>query len=356
MNQGSGEKTEKASPKKKRDAREKGEVHKSTDLNTALMLFLLFGTLKFGYDGFTRSMQEFVRSALSEAVTRQAAHLTAAAAVEMYRGILFTVLPIILPLFLAAVSCGLLVHMLQTGPLFVTTKLKPDFGKINPAQGFKRIFSPNSLVEMAKSVVKIVILAWIVYRQLRDGMNSFAQLAYMDVGRAFSQIMSACFSMGMTIGLALIAFAVVDAFYQWWKYEKDMMMTKQEVKEENKQTEGDPQLKGKIRQKQRKMSAMRMMKRLSEASVVVTNPTHFAVALRYRQPEDRAPVVVAKGQDYLAQRIKKQAAKDHISVVENKAVARALYASCEVGDEIPPELYQAIADILIYVYKTVGMK
>jgi flagellar biosynthetic protein FlhB len=162
--------------------------------------------------------------------------------------------------------------------------------------------------------------------------------------------------MGMMIGLALIAFALIDAFYQWWKYEKDLMMTKQEVKEENKQTEGDPQLKGKIRQKQRKMSTMRMMRRIAEASVVITNPTHFAVAVRYKESEDRAPVVVAKGQDYLAKRIKEQASKYKISIIENKVVARALYSSCEVGDEIPPELYQAIADILIYVYKTVGMK
>jgi flagellar biosynthetic protein FlhB len=160
--------------------------------------------------------------------------------------------------------------------------------------------------------------------------------------------------MGIMIGLALIAFSALDVLYQWWKFEKDIRMTKQEVKEEYKQTEGDPQIKAKIRQKQRKMSAMRMMRHLSEATVVVTNPDHYAVALRYDEERDKAPMVVAKGQDYLAQRIKQKAAEYSIRVVENKPVARALYASCEVGDEIPPELYQAVADILIYIYKTVG--
>lgn len=354
MSQGSGEKTEKASPKKKKDAREKGEVHKSADLNSALTLLLLFGTLKVGYDGFVASMRDFFTGALSRTAVERSAHLTAAAAAAEYKSVLLSVLPAVLPFLLAAMLAGALVHILQTGPMFVPAKLRPDFGKIDPIAGFQRIFSPRSLVELFKSVVKIAVLGYLAWREIQNGMSYFVRLAYTDVGGAFSQIMSSCFSLGMTMGLALVVFAVLDAFYQWWKYEKDLMMTKQEVKEESKQTEGDPQVKGKIRQKQRKMSAMRMMQHLPEASVVITNPTHFAVALRYRESEDKAPVVVAKGQDHLALRIKKQAAKHRISVVENRAVARALYASCEVGDEIPPELYQAIADILIYVYKTMG--
>lgn len=354
MNQGSGEKTEKASPKKKRDAREKGEVHKSADLVSALMLFLLFGALKAGYDGFAEAMRDFLRRALSPTVAERAAHMTSLTAVTEYRDVLFTVLPIGLPILLTAAACGILVHVVQTGPLFVSAKLKPNFGKINPINGFKRIFSSATLVELAKSILKVVILAWIIYKYLRSGMNSFARLIYVDVGSAFSQALSACFTMGMMIGLALIALAAVDVLYQWWKFEKDLRMTKQEVKEENKQTEGDPQIKGKIRQKQRKMSAMRMMRRLPEADVVVANPTHFAVALRYKRAEDKAPVVVAKGKDHLALRIREKAAEYRIRIVENKPVARALYASCEVGDEIPPELYQAIADILIYVYRDIN--
>lgn len=351
--QGSGEKTEKASAKKKRDAKEKGEVHKSSDLASAMMLFILFGALKVGYEGFVRSMQDFMKQSLSAATAERARDVTDAAVVAAYRDILFMALPILLPILLTAMVSGALVHLIQIGPMFVPGKLKPDFGKINPFQGIKRIFAPNTLVEMVKSILKIIILCWIIFQYLKSGMGYFGQMMYADVGQAFSRIMSACLTMGVMIGLALIAFAAVDVLYQWWKFEKDLMMTKQEVKEENKQLEGDPQIKGKIRQKQRKMSAMRMMRRLAEADVVVTNPDHFAVALRYRESENKAPVVIAKGQDYLAQRIKKLAAEYHISIVENKPVARALYASCEIDDEIPPELYQAIADILIYVYRHV---
>jgi flagellar biosynthetic protein FlhB len=186
---------------------------------------------------------------------------------------------------------------------------------------------------------------------MKVGIRDFAGYINYDVWTAFQKILSSSFSMGIMIGLALIAFAAVDVLYQWWKFEKDIRMTKQEVKEENKQLEGDPQIKGKIRQKQRRMSAQRMMNRLPEATVVGTNPDHFAVALRYRENEDRAPVVIAKGQDFLAQRIKQKAKELNIAIVENKPVARTLYRFCDIDDEVPQELYQAIADILIYVYK-----
>lgn len=354
MAQGSGERTEKASPKKRKDTRKKGEVHKSADLCSAIMLFITFGTLKVGYEGFIQSMQSFSSTMLSSStIVHNASNVTSASIVGYYKGILTTVLPMILPFMLVAMVGGAAVHVLQTGPMFITEKLKPDFKKINPLSGFKRIFSMSSLVELGKSILKIVILGWIAYSHLRPAIGEFVSYIYVDVGTAISKVLSASFSMGIMIGLALIAFAAVDVLYQWWKFEKDIRMTKQEVKEENKQLEGDPQVKGKIRQKQRRMSMQRMMQRLPESTVVVTNPEHFAVALRYLENVDRAPVVVAKGQDFLAQRIKQKAGELGITIVENKPVARALYAACEIDDEVPAELYQAIADILIYVYKTV---
>ncbi len=318
------------------------------------MLFITFGTLKMGYEGFIRSMQGFSKSLLSDSVIVQnAGNVTSESVVQYYRGILFTVLPIILPFFLVVMVGGAAVHVMQTGPMFITSKLKPDFKKINPLQGFKRIFSISSVMELFKSLVKITVLSWIAYSYLSPAIKEFVGFMYTDVGTAISSVLSESFSMGIMIGLALIAFAAIDVLYQWWKFEKDIRMTKQEVKEESKQLEGDPQVKGKIKQRQRKMSMQRMMQRLPESTVVVTNPEHFAVALRYRENADRAPVVVAKGQDFLAQRIKQKAAELGITVVENKPVARALYAACDIDDEIPAELYQAIADILIYVYKTI---
>ena len=354
MAQGSGEKTEKASPKKRKDTRKKGDFNKSTDMCSAIMLFITFGTLKVGYEGFITSMRGFSASMLSDSViVSNASNVTSASLTAYYKGILLTVLPMILPFLAVAMIAGAAVHVAQTGPMFITEKLKPDFNKINPMQGFKRIFSISSIVELGKSIIKIVILGWIAYSYLSAGIQDFVKLIYVDVGTAFVKFLSASFSMGIMIGLALIAFSAIDVLYQWWKFEKDIRMTKQEVKEENKQLEGDPQVKGKIKQKQRQMSAQRMMQRLAESTVVVTNPEHFAVALRYRENIDKAPVVVAKGQDFLAQRIKQKAAELDILIVENKPVARALYASCEIDDEVPPELYQAIADILIYVYKTI---
>jgi flagellar biosynthetic protein FlhB len=354
MAQGSGEKTEKASPKKRRDTRKKGETHKSTDLCTAIMLFIMFGTLKIGFDGFVRSLTGISANLLSESfIVEKASNVTTASVVAYYKDILLAALPVVLPLMGVAMLGGALVHVVQTGPMFITEKLKPDFKKINPLDGFKRIFSSRTLVELVKSIIKIVILGYVIYSYMSSGIREYASYIYFDVWKAFERVLSASFSMGIMIGIVLVAFAAVDVLYQWWKFEKDIRMTKQEVKEESKQTEGDPQVKGKIRQKQRKMSAQRMMQRLPEAAVVVTNPEHFAVALRYKENQDRAPVVIAKGQDFLAQRIKKKAAECGVAIVENKPVARALYWSCEIDDEVPQELYQAIADILIYVYKVI---
>jgi len=354
MSQDSGEKTEKASPKKKKDAREKGEVHKSNDLASALTLLITFSALKVGYDGFMNSMEGFMTTQLSSDIAQKAVDVTGKTIVSGYKEILLTVAPIVLPIMLVAMVAGVVVDVAQTGPLFVIGKLKPDFQKINPIQGFKRIFSTNTLAELVKSIVKIVILGWVIYKYVSNNLEAFSELAYVDVGKAFARVMSGCFSLGIQVGLVLVGFAAVDVLYQWWKYEKDLRMTKQEVKEEMKQLEGDPLVKSKVRQKQRRMSSMRMMKKIPEADVIVTNPDHFAVALRYKENIDKAPRVVAKGQDYLAQRIKETARKYNIAIVENRPVARALYASCEIDEEIPPELYQAIADILIYVYKTAG--
>jgi flagellar biosynthetic protein FlhB len=354
MAQGSGEKTEKASAKKRKDAKKKGDTHKSTDLCSSIMLVVMFGTLKIGYEGFMQSIRGISGTLLSESyIVDKASNLSAASVIGYYKQILLAVLPVMLPLMGVAMIGGALVHIVQTGPMFVTEKLKPDFKKINPLEGFKRIFSSRSLIELGKSLIKITILGYIIYDYMRGAISDFIGLIYVDVGTAFGKILSTSFSMGIMIGIALIAFAAIDVLYQWWKYEKDLRMTKQEVKEENKQLEGDPQIKAKIRQKQRRMSAQRMMKRVPEATVVVTNPDHFAVALRYKENQDKAPIVIAKGQDYLAQRIKQKARESGVTIVENKPVARALYWSCEIDDEVPRELYQAIADILIYVYKAI---
>ncbi|NLM83718.1 MAG: flagellar biosynthesis protein FlhB [Clostridiales bacterium] len=352
MADGSAEKTEKASEKKRKDVKKKGEHHKSMDLCSAATLLVSFGAIYIGYEGFIKSMRNLTGSMLSGSfIVERAANLTGKTAMAYYKELLFAVLPLVLPFFAVCMIAGALVHVVQTGPMFVTEKLKPDLKRINPISGFKRIFSMRALVDLIKAIAKVVIVVLVAKGRIEAAVDQFLGLMYVDVGKAFLTVLSTCLSMGILIGVVLVAFAAADMLYQWWRFEKDIMMTKQEVKEELKQLEGNPQTKSRIRSIQRKMSAARMMKNIPGATVVVTNPDHYAVALRYREHEDNAPVVVAKGIDFLAQRIKQIAAENKVAIVENKPVARALYAACEVGDEIPPELYQAVADILIYVYR-----
>jgi flagellar biosynthetic protein FlhB len=353
MSNGAGEKTEKASPKKKRDARERGEVFKSNDLISSATMLIGFSALKSGFTKFILSMQEFMQYSFATSAV-QASDVTKENLPAVFKTTLTYVLPIILPLFLIIMISGSVLNVVQTGPLLTLSKLKPSFSKINMFKGFKRIFSANNAIETGKSLLKITVITALIYQDIYDGIQGYMRLMYTDIMDAFTIIMNSGIDMGIKIGAGLLGFSFADILYQWWRYNKDLMMTKQEVKEENKQTEGNPQIKGKIRQTQRKMSTMRMMQNLSQASVVVTNPTHYAVALRYNKDEDRAPVVIAKGQDYLAQRIKDKAKELKIKVVEDKLVARTLYQSCDIDEEIPPELYQAVAEILVTVYRSIN--
>lgn len=350
--QSSGEKTEKASSKKKQDARKRGEVHLSRDFVSAASLTLVFALLGVGYASFAQNLKTFLQKHLeTNYVLAQAENVNVNTIQLFYRNTLMELAPIVLPIMLVLMLVGSALYVAQTGPLMTTDRIKPKFSKINPIQGFQRLFSSATVMEMLKSIGKIGIMGLIIYKTIAAKMNGFPDRMRQRPEEAFSETVHQISSMGLQIGMALVALAAVDIFYQWWKFEKDLRMTKQEVKEENKQLEGDPQIKGKRRQLQRRISQQRMMQNMKQADVVVTNPTHYAVALRYREKVDPAPVVLAKGQDYLALQIKKVAKNHHITIVENKPVARALYASCEIGQAIPAELYQAIADILIYVYQ-----
>jgi flagellar biosynthetic protein FlhB len=347
-----GEKTEKATQKKKEDARKRGEVHMSHDFVSAVSLTAIFAMMGIGFVSFTRSLGEFLKEHLSRAyVLTQVENLNTKEVLSSYRETLVELAPVVLPLMLLILLLGVALHVAQTGPLMTAERLKPQFSRISPIQGFQRLFSGVTVMEMLKSIGKVVVMGIVVYQTIRGELYVFLDMMRERPADAFARTIRLASSMGVRIGMALVALAAVDIFYQWWKYEKDLRMTKQEVKEENKQLEGDPQIKSKRRQMQRRISQQRMMHNMKQADVVVANPTHYAVALRYREKVDPAPVVLAKGQDYLALQIKKVAEKNQITIVENKPVARALYAACEIGQAIPVDLYQAIADILIYVYK-----
>ena len=229
--------------------------------------------------------------------------------------------------------------------------LRPKFSRIDPIRGFQRLFSLRSLVEAGKGLLKILVLLYLIYSFLRDVVDAFPKLMFTDLSAGGAYLLDLAVQMAIRIAVAYAVLAAVDFLYQWWDYERQLRMSKQEIKEEYKQTEGDPQVKGRIKELQRRMAQSRMMQNVPQADVVIRNPTHFAVALRYQADRDAAPVVLAKGHDSLALRIVKVAEESKVAVVENVPLARALYASTEVGGQIPPELYNAVAEVLVYLYR-----
>lgn len=239
----------------------------------------------------------------------------------------------------------------QTGMLVSGEPLKPKFSKINPIEGFKRLFSLKGVIEALKSLIKIVVLIVIVYDNLTDVLTVSHKYLYTDISSSVTHIFDSAMAMILDIIIAFAAIAAADYLYQWWQFEQDLRMTKQEIKEEYKQLEGDPQIKGKIKERQRQMAMSRMMQQVPQADVVIRNPTHYAVALRYKPEIDNAPIVLALGQDELALRIVKVAEEHNVAVIENVPLARALYAGAELNREIPPEFYGAVAEVLVYIFR-----
>ena len=346
--QQAGEKTEKATPKRKREAREKGQIFKSVEVISAFSLIVMFGVPSiFGGSmatGIQRMMRSFFSADIPDVVDTAAATQVLSKAVLIF-------LQIVAPVLIAALMCGVVFNLVQVGFAFSTKAMAPKMDKISPIAGFKRIFSKRTLIELAKSLIKIVLLGWVAYSEYQTRMEQFPSLMGQDLKYAISAAMDILISVAFKLGLAFAIFAPFDYMYQRWKYNKDLMMTKQELREEYKLTEGNPQTKSRISQKQRQMSRMRMIQAVKEADVVITNPTHYAVALAYKEGKHKAPVVIAKGKDFLAQKIKEKARELGIEMVENRPVAQALYFFCEVGDEVPEDLYKAVAEILAYVYR-----
>ncbi|MDD3921126.1 MAG: flagellar biosynthesis protein FlhB [Eubacteriales bacterium] len=345
-----GERTEQATPKRKREARERGQVLKSMELTTALMMLILFGSLLLVGGGLWEQTGLFTKDILSGS-RYPGFTLTMETAQSIFQDGLLRLALIILPILVIAFLAGALTNVVQVGFMFSTKALQPKFSRINPIEGFKRMFSSRTLYELAKTIVKTILIAWVAYGNYRENMERFGLMAGESVSVSIEEIGRMIIDVGITIGFVLLLMSALDFFYQWWQHEKQLRMTKYEVKLEYKQMEGDPQVRGRIKQKQRQMATMRMMQAVPGADVVITNPTHYAIALKYDEEQAPAPVVVAKGADLLAQRIKECAVANGVEIVENKPVAQSLYAMCEVGDQIPEELFQAVAEVLAYVFK-----
>ncbi len=344
-----GEKTEPATAKRRREARQNGQVLKSQEVNTAVILLVMFFALQmFGMD-MIRGMAAFVTAFLAPGMMSKP--LSAVDVPPLFMTVLYEFTMTILPVCMIALGIGVIINILQVGFLFTTKPLRPKLSKLNPLNGFKNMFSINALVELAKSILKVAILAVIIYGEYIRNMPFFTMMMQVDLISSAKKIFEMIFSLAFQTGLAFAILAAFDYLYQRWKFEKDLKMSKQEVKDEWKLSEGNPEIKGKIKQKQREMSMMRMIQEVPHADVVITNPTEYAVALEYDDTKPNAPKVIAKGKDFVAAKIKEIARESGVEIVENKPVAQALYVYCEIGDEIPADMYQAIAEILAYVYR-----
>ena len=352
-----GEKTEDATSKRLSDARKKGQVAKSQEITVAADLFAFFIILSV-YKQYLGTNFVFlfrnIYENIPDSIKMVDGYIPRATFDSLYVKILIMVLLTALPYLLAGFALALICNIIQFGFKITPEPMKPKFDKLNPLSGIKRIFSVQSLFNLVKALLKISLISIIVYVTLTGRKESIFLLYDMPLKQGIALMGDIIIEVGLKCAFVYVIVAAADLIYQKHKFREDMKMTKQEVKDEYKDTEGDPQIKAKQKQKMREAAQRRMMKELPKADVVITNPTHYAVALLYNQDEDPAPKVVAKGADFLAQRIKDVAKENNIEIVEDKPLARMLYANVEIGEFIPPELYKAVAEVLAYVYKLQG--
>jgi len=340
------DKTEEPTAKKRADAKKKGQVGRSTDMNAAFVLLMGFFIIKLLWENIYQKIAAYttyVFSHLNQPVDTENI-------IRIFIGIIELLAQTALPVMIAILAIGLAINFFQVGLNFNTEAIGFKLDKLNPINGFGRIFSKRSLMELVKSLMKIAIIGFFLYDFLIDHLMEMPQFIYFDLPTSLAQISDIIFKMAFEVIGVIMIVGFMDYAYQKWQTTQDLKMSKQEVKDEMKQSEGDPQIKGKIKQKQRQMAMSRMMQEVPKADVIVTNPTHFAVALKYEKGMV-APQIVAKGQDLVARRIKEIANENRVPIVENKPLARALYASTQVGDMVPAELYQAVAEVLAYVYR-----
>lgn len=341
--------TEKATPKKREDARKKGQVAKSTELNTAFLLLAFFAGMKFLGDYYMNQFNQGLTKSFT-AIPELLQNFEGSSLLKVIGQGIIQIIIVSGPLWLLLFVAALVVSIGQVGYKPTFKPLAPKFNKMNPLNGLKRIVSKDMLVELLKSIAKVIFLGSIFLMVIKDEINVFYKFYDMTMMQILTNTAGVLLKVGFYVGGAFIFVAIVDYGYQKYKHEDSLKMTKQEIKDEYKQAEGDPQVKGKIKQKMREMSMKRMMQSIPEADVIITNPTHFAIAIQYDPEKNVAPIVVAKGVDYVAAKIKEKAKEHHVEIVENRPLARALYYTVDLGQQIPAELYNAVAEVLAFVY------
>ena len=342
------EKSEQATPKKQQDARKKGQVAKSKDINSAVILIISFFTLKVFASYILVNLKSLFETLYSNYLNFE--DITPSVLASLFEETSTVFFMSFIPIAGAALIAGVAISAAQVGFIITTEQINFKIERINPIEGFKRIFSKRSLVELLKSLFKIFVITLIVTLTLRKHLIGMPGLYDLEINQGVSYIGSLIMEIVYKTGMALIILSILDYIYQKWEFSQSLKMSKHEVKQEYKQTEGDPLIKGKIKEKQRAMAAQRMMQEIPKADVIITNPTHYAIAIKYDENKQSAPIVVAKGKGYVALQIK-DLAKDHkVYTFESPPLARGLYESTEIGQEIPEKYYQAVAEILAFVY------
>lgn len=346
-----GDKTEKATPKKRQDARKKGQVAKSMDISGALILLTSFLCL-MAFGGFMKTRILALYTDIF--INRLSMDVTKENVMVLLGDYGVQILLLLAPVFVVVIIVGLVANFAQIGFMLNGEGLKMKFSKLDPIKGFKNIASMKSLVEFLKSILKLTVITYLVYTTIWGARGDIAKLGQLPVEDTFSFAVKLTVELGIKTAFGLFILAVLDYVYQKYEHEKSLKMSKQDIKDEYKKMEGDPLIKGKIRERQRHMAMQRMMQEVPKADVIITNPTHFAVALKYDGTQMEAPQVVAKGQDFVALRIREIAKENGVTIMENKPLARALFQRSEIGDSIPADLFQAVAEVLAYVYKLKG--
>jgi flagellar biosynthetic protein FlhB len=342
------DRTEAATPRRRQEVRRRGQVARSAELSSAFILTVCVITLRYSLPWLGGQMQTVWQNLLTHLPQRDWQ------VEDVHHGgvvVFFQVIRLSAPIVLAALVAGVVVNAAQVGWLLTLEPLKPDLNRVNPLTGFSRLFSSRSAVELLKSVIKVAIVSLIAYNTAQAQLPVFISTAQMETGVAVGTLGATLYSLSLRVCVAMLILAALDYVYQRVEFEKSIRMTREELRQEAREMEGDPLVRVRIRQRQRQMARQRMMQEVPRADVVVTNPTHFAVALRYDANEMRAPTVIAKGQRLVAERIREIAQQHNVPIVENKPLAQSLFKSVDVGQEVPAELYQAVAEILAFVYR-----
>jgi len=343
------EKTEVPTEKKRRESREEGQVAFSKELSSAALLAGIVLTLVATSPIILDAMRQLMSQIFRDLAQRK--ELSIDIIFTLSGEILSIILPAFAPFAAVIIFAGIFASVLQVGVQITFKAISPKFNKISPLTGLKRLFSSQSLADFLKSMAKLIIVGFVGYLTYIDKITELNGLSVSTPESILIYNFTVVAEVAGKIVLALVAIAIFDFFYQRWHHEQQLMMTKQEVKDETKQTEGDPQLKARIRQIQREMSNARMMQEVPKADAVIVNPTHFSVAILYDRDVMTAPEVIAKGVDHLALRMRTVARENNVPILERPELARDLYANVEIGDDIPERFYKAIAEILAFVYR-----